>query len=129
MTTGRSKLLEASPRSGRVVLNVGDLLGLGRARTRIGGISRRTCGAVIAQITAAYQRSTRRRRAYFAARRAAFETAGLARYDELRAQINAKYAGVPVGYSESIFQGLGEDLHLKLLTPTSFAKAIAEGRK
>ena len=35
--------------------------------------------------------------------------------------------GVPVGYSESIFQPLGEDLGLKLLTPYSFAKAIAEG--
>jgi len=34
---------------------------------------------------------------------------------------------VPVGYSESIFQPLGEDLGLKLLTPYSFAKAIAEG--
>ena len=39
------KLLEASPRSGRVVLNVGDVLGLGRARTRIGGTSPPTCAA------------------------------------------------------------------------------------
>ena len=42
-------------------------------------------------------------------------------------EIRARYAGVPVGYSESIFQPLGEDLGLKLLTPYSFAKAIAEG--
>ena len=34
---------------------------------------------------------------------------------------------MPVGYSESIFQPLGEDLHLKLMTPYSFAKAVAEG--
>ncbi len=32
-----------------------------------------------------------------------------------------------MGYSESIFRPLGEDLGLKLLTPYSFAKAIAEG--
>jgi zinc/manganese transport system substrate-binding protein len=32
-----------------------------------------------------------------------------------------------VGYSESIFQGLGEDLHLRLLTPHGFVKAVAEG--
>ncbi len=51
----------------------------------------------------------------------------LARYDQLRAQIRARYAGTPVGYSESIFRPLGEDLGLKLLTPYSFAKAIAEG--
>ena len=34
---------------------------------------------------------------------------------------------MPIGYSESIFQPLGEDLGLKLMTPYSFAKAIAEG--
>ena len=32
-----------------------------------------------------------------------------------------------MGYSESIFQPLGEDLGLRLMTPYSFAKAIAEG--
>ncbi len=34
---------------------------------------------------------------------------------------------MPVGYSESIFQPLGASLGLKLLTPDSFATAIAEG--
>ena len=64
---------------------------------------------------------------YFAQRRRAFEGRGLARYDALRREIRSRYAGVAVGYSESIFQPLGEDLGLKLLTPYSFAKAIAEG--
>src|SRR5262249_4670688 len=74
-----------------------------------------------------YERLDPASAAYFAARRKAFETTGLARYDRLRARIRGAYAGVPVGYSESIFQGLGEDLRLRLLTPSSFAKAIAEG--
>jgi len=82
---------------------------------------------VIAAITADYERLDPAGAGYFASQRRAFETAGLARYDALREQIRAAYAGVPVGYSESIFQGLGEDLHLKLPTPYSFAKAIAEG--
>jgi zinc/manganese transport system substrate-binding protein len=43
------------------------------------------------------------------------------------ATIRARYARVPVGYSESIFQPLGAALGLKLMTPYSFAKAIAEG--
>ena len=64
---------------------------------------------------------------YFAQRKRAFETVGLARYNALLRQIRARYAGVPVGYSESIFQPLGEALGLKLMTPYSFAKAIAEG--
>ena len=43
------------------------------------------------------------------------------------AEIRRRFTGVPVGYSESIFQPLGESLGLKLLTPYSFAKAISEG--
>ncbi len=64
---------------------------------------------------------------YFAQQKHVFETVGLARYNALIQQIKAHYAGVPVGYSESIFQPLGEALGLKLLTPYSFAKAVAEG--
>ena len=60
-------------------------------------------------------------------RKQALETQGFARYNQLRQEIRARYKGVPVGYSESIFQPLGEDLGLKLLTPESFAEAIAEG--
>jgi zinc/manganese transport system substrate-binding protein len=52
---------------------------------------------------------------------------GLSQYNRLRAEIRARFSGVPVGYSESIFQPLGLDLGLKLLTPYSFTKAIAEG--
>ena len=64
---------------------------------------------------------------YFAARAQLLKEVGLARYDALRAQIRARYDGTPIGYSESIFQGLGQDLGLRLMTPYSFAKAIAEG--
>jgi zinc/manganese transport system substrate-binding protein len=122
-----TRLLEASPLGGRVVLNVGDLLGV-----KDGGNPHRwyypsDVRAVIAQITADYQKLDPANAGYFAGRRRELETRGLARYDELRAQIKAKYASVPVGYSESIFQGLGEAEGLRLLTPYGFAKAIAEG--
>jgi len=122
-----SKLLEASPSGGRVLLNVGHLLGLSEGDNPHRWYFPADVQRVIGAITAAYQRLDPSAAGYFAAQRVALETKGLARYDELRAQIRAKYAGVPVGYSESIFQGLGDDLHLKLLTPYSFVKAIAEG--
>ena len=64
---------------------------------------------------------------YFAARKRWFETKALARYDALRAEIRRRFAGVPVGYSESIFEPLGASLGLRLLTPPGFAKAVAEG--
>jgi zinc/manganese transport system substrate-binding protein len=79
------------------------------------------------QIVADYDRLDPAGAAYFAQQRQTFETRDLARYDALRREIRSRYAGVPVGYSESIFQPLGEDLGLKLITPYSFAKAIAEG--
>jgi zinc/manganese transport system substrate-binding protein len=122
-----SKLLEASASSGRVVLNVGHLLGLSQGANPHRWYFPADVQRVIAAITADYARLDPAAAGYFASQRAAFETHGLSRYDQLRAQIRARYAGVPVGYSESIFQGLGEDLQLKLLTPYGFAKAIAEG--
>src|SRR5437762_1652674 len=65
--------------------------------------------------------------AYFHARKSRFETKGLPRYKRLIATINRRYHGVPVGASESIFAPLAKALGLKLLTPSSFLKAISEG--
>jgi zinc/manganese transport system substrate-binding protein len=122
-----SQLLEASPQSGRTVLNVGDLLGLKEGANQHLWYFPSDVFAVIDQIVADYDRLDPRDAAYFAQQKQRFESVSLARYDQLRREIRARYAGVPVGYSESIFQGLGQDLGLRLLTPYSFAKAIAEG--
>jgi zinc/manganese transport system substrate-binding protein len=42
-------------------------------------------------------------------------------------EIQTKYAGTPVGASESIFAPLAQALKLDLITPPSFLKAISEG--
>ncbi|MGA2321088.1 MAG: zinc ABC transporter substrate-binding protein [Solirubrobacteraceae bacterium] len=122
-----SKLLQASPLRRRTVLNVGGLLGLHEGDNPHRWYYPSDVNAVVNEIVADYEKLDPADAAYFAARERAFETQGLARYDELRREIRARYAGVPVGYSESIFQGMGEDLALRLLTPYGFAKAIAEG--
>ncbi len=122
-----SRLLAASPSPGRVVLNVGRLLGLREGANPHRWYFPANVLAVVGEIVADYDRLDPGDAAYFAQRRRAFEGEGLARYRQLIAEIRGRYAGVPVGYSESIFQGLGEALGLKLLTPYSFAKAIAEG--
>lgn len=122
-----SHLLAADGEEGRVTLNVGDLLGLRAGENPHQWYSPAHVRAVIGAIVADYDRLRPADAAYFAQRRSAFEKAGLARYDALITEIRARYAGVPVGYSESIFQPLGEALGLRLLTPYSFAKAIAEG--
>jgi zinc/manganese transport system substrate-binding protein len=124
------KLLAASPAEGgggRVELNVGDVVGLREGDNPHQWYSPASVKRVVGEIVADYDRLDPAGAAYYAAREKTFETKGLARYDDLRAQIRARYAGTPVGYSESIFRPLGEDLGLRLMTPYSFAKAIAEG--
>jgi zinc/manganese transport system substrate-binding protein len=125
--TWSSKLLAANPSSARVVLDVGNLLGLKPGDNPHQWYSPSSVQRLIGQIVADYKRLDPKDASYFDQQRSAFETTDLAEYNRLRSDIRARYAGVPVGYSESIFQPLGQDLALKLLTPASFAKAIAEG--
>ncbi len=121
------RLLRASPSSDRVVLDVGTALGLPEGANPHQWYSPSAVRRVVDAIVADYDKLEPAAAAYFARRKQAFLTGDLARYDALRRQIRARYAGTPVGYSESIFQPLGEDLRLRLLTPYSFAKAVAEG--
>jgi len=122
-----SHLLAADSSSGRTVLDVGNLLGLKQGENPHQWYSPAHVHTVIDQIVADYDKLRPVDASYFAQQKKLFETSGLSRYDELIQQIRARYAGVSVGYSESIFQPLGEALGLKLLTPYSFAKAVAEG--
>jgi zinc/manganese transport system substrate-binding protein len=122
-----SKLLAANPAGGRVVLDAGKLLGLNEGDNPHQWYSPSSVQRVIAQIALDYERLDPKDASYFEQRRALFQARELAEYNRLRSSIRARYRGVPVGYSESIFQPLGEDLGLRLLTPYSFAKAIAEG--
>jgi zinc/manganese transport system substrate-binding protein len=121
-----SRLIAANLGS-RVVLDVGQLLGLKAGENPHQSYAPSSVARVIGAISADYKRADPKDAAYFERQRTAFETQGLAQYNRLRSEIRSRYAGVPVGYSESIFQPLGQDLRLRLLTPYSFAKAIAEG--
>lgn len=121
------RLLGASPASGRTVLSVGELLGLKEGANAHQWYAPPSVHRVVEAIIAGYERLDPAAAGYFARQGQIFERRSLARYDRLRAEIRARYARVPVGYSESIFRPLGEDLRLQLRTPYSFAKAVAEG--
>lgn len=121
------QLLQASPLQGRVVLNVGRLLGLQAGANPHRWYFPGDVRTVARRMTLDFERLDPGDAAYFARRERRFETIALARDDALRHEIRARYTGVAVGYSESIFQGLGEDLGLRLLTPSGFVKAVAEG--
>jgi zinc/manganese transport system substrate-binding protein len=122
-----TQLLEASGGDGRSVLDVGRALGLGGDANPHRWYYPGDVERVIAAIVADYARIDPADAAYFHRRQLDLERSAFAGYDALRARIRSRFAGAPVGYSESIFQGLGEDLHLELLTPRGFVKAVAEG--
>jgi zinc/manganese transport system substrate-binding protein len=121
------KLISANPVPGRSTLTVGNLLGLKDGDNPHQWYSAAHVRQVITAITAGYKRIDPADAGYFTSRQNWFETTALARYNQLIAQIKAKYAGTPVGASESIVSPLAATLGLKMLTPYSFLKAISEG--
>jgi zinc/manganese transport system substrate-binding protein len=64
---------------------------------------------------------------YFKSQADTFNSVGLKAYRDEIALIKARYAGTPVGASESIFAMLSPALGLNLITPPAFLKAISEG--
>ena len=122
-----SKLLAANPVEGRTELTVGDVVGLSNGDNPHQWYSPESVHAVIDQIVADYKEALPGNDAYFDEGKEAFETEGLAEYNELIEAIKAEYAGTPVGASESIFEPLAPALGLKLITPVGFMDGIAEG--
>jgi len=121
------KLLAANPVAGRRTLTVGSLLGLKEGDNPHQWYSAAHVRQVIATITADYKQLDPADAAYFGQQETTFETRALARYNQLIAQIRARYAGTQVGASESIVSPLADTLGLKMVTPYSFLRAISEG--
>jgi zinc/manganese transport system substrate-binding protein len=122
-----SKLISANPVDGRVVLDVGDIVGIKTGGNPHRWYSPPNVQQVIGAITASYKKIDPGHAGYYDSRRTQFETRGLARYKGLIAQVKRRYSGVPVGASESIFEPLAQSLGLKLITPEGFMNAVSEG--
>jgi zinc/manganese transport system substrate-binding protein len=122
-----SKLIAANPVRGRVVLDVGDLVGVQPGGNPHRWYSPSNVREVVAAIARDYAALDPKDAAYFRSRRSLFESKALAQYTALIATIRRRYHGVPVGASESIFAPLAQALGLRLLTPASFLNAISEG--
>ncbi|GAB2699979.1 metal ABC transporter solute-binding protein, Zn/Mn family [Kitasatospora kifunensis] len=121
------KLLSANPMPQRTELNVGTLLGKKEGDNPHQWYSADSLNKVIDQITADYKKIDPADAAYFDTQKTTFTTKTLAPYNQLEADIKAKYAGTPIGASESIVTPLAESLGLKMLTPESFLDAESEG--
>lgn len=122
-----AKLVAANPDPKRVVLNVGEVVGVAEGGNPHRWYSPADVEKVADAITADLKRVDPPDAGYFDAQRQNFENPGLARYHQLIAGIKAQYAGTPVGASESIFAPLAQALELNLITPPGFLNAISEG--
>jgi zinc/manganese transport system substrate-binding protein len=121
------KLIDANPVKGRILLTVGNVVGVKAGGNPHRWYSPPNVRRVIDEIVRDYSKLDPQDAAYFKQQRRRFEQQGLARYNRLIATIRARYRGVKVGASESIVAPLAQALGLNLVTPSSFLKAISEG--
>jgi len=121
------KLIAANQTAGQKVLDVGELIGLKDGDNPHRWYFPDDVQRVIEQVTADYKKLDPGDAAYFDRRQQQFESTGLAPYHQLIAEIRARYAGTPVGASESIFEGIAQATGLNLVTPHRYLKAISQG--
>jgi zinc/manganese transport system substrate-binding protein len=121
------KLIAANPATDRTVLNVGKQVGVADDGNPHQWYSPDAVTKVVDAITADYKKADPADASYFDQQRQKFLDEGLAKYHSLITDIKTKYAGTPVGASESIVAPLSEALGLNLITPPTFLQAISEG--
>lgn len=122
-----AKVVSANPAPARWVLTVGDLVGVKKGGNPHRWYSPDDVHQVIERIAADYKRIDPADAGYFDQQKQDYETRGLARYNQLIADIKSKYSGTPIGASESIVTPLAEDLRLKMATPEPFLDAVSQG--
>jgi zinc/manganese transport system substrate-binding protein len=120
------KLLAASPGK-RTVIDIGDLVGAKAGDNPHRWYNPSNVQTFVKTLTADLKKLDPSRSSAFDTGLKTFQDQGLATYNGLIADIKSKYAGTPVGASESIFAMLAPSLGLNLITPSTFLKAISEG--
>jgi len=121
------KLIDANPVPGRTVLTVGDLVGIKGGGNPHRWYSPADVRTVIDKITGAYQVIDPAAASAFHALNETVVSTNLRDYFDLVATIRSRYAGTPIGASESIVSPLAEATGLRMLTPASFLTAVSQG--
>jgi zinc/manganese transport system substrate-binding protein len=120
------KLLSGNPNSKRKTFTVADLLGKKEGDNPHFWYSPDYVTRVINQVEADLKSLAPADAAYFDAQRSALDTA-MVPYRNRLTEIKAKYGGIPVASTESIFVYLGNYLGLNVISPPEFMQAVAEG--
>jgi zinc/manganese transport system substrate-binding protein len=120
------KLLDANSSSHRQVLNIAQLLGRKPGDNPHFWYNPGYVLIVADRITAEYKTIDSAHASYFDQQRAAFALA-LKPYTDRIAEVKARYAGSPIGSTESIFVYMSAALGLNLVSPPEFMNAVAEG--
>ncbi len=120
------KLLSASPSVGRLTIKGYDLASVKLPDNEHVWYSVDNMKAVAVAITSDLEKLEPAHASDFDAYLRTF-TGSLQKITAKIAEMSAKYAGTPVGLTETIFLYQSEPIGLKVLTPFDFEKAIAEG--
>lgn len=120
------KLLAASPKASRVVIDVQQLLGLAADVNAHIWYDPATMPRVAAAAETALATLEPANAAYFAAREQAY-LASLVPLTAKIAELKAKDAGAPVAFTEPVAGDLAQAIGLQVLTPEGFQKAIEDG--
>lgn len=121
------KLLAANPASGRKALMVGNLVGVQEGSNPHMWYNPDDVTRVVNQITADLKSLDPGDAHSFDQQNSQFLNITLRPYHDLISTIKQKYAGTPVGATESIFVYIANALGLNLITPPDFMKALSEG--
>ena len=120
------KLVGASTKSDRVVINVQDLLGVKDDVNVHVWYDPATMPKVAEAATAALAKLDPQNAAYFSAQKTKYLD-GLKTVNDKIASLKAKYPGAPIAFTENVAGYLTDAIGLKVLTPPAFMEAIESG--
>jgi zinc/manganese transport system substrate-binding protein len=120
------KLLGASTKPDRVVINVQDVLGVKDDVNVHVWYDPATMPKVADAASSALAKLDPQNAAYFAAQKERY-LAALKPWSDKIAALKTKYAGVPIAFTENVAGYLTEAIGLKVLTPPEFMEAIESG--
>jgi len=121
------RLLSANPSSRRRTLDVAELNGVKDGGNPHLWYSPACVNKVIERVTADLKTLDPANASYYDLQGAQYQSARLKDYSDAIAAIKNRYAGTPIGASESVFEYMAAATGLNLITPPGYMKAISEG--